>query len=40
MRLMLQFEDQVVAGESPRFFASQLPDQLLDAESWPAQRVD
>ena len=40
MRLMLQFEDQVVAGESPRFYASQLPDQLLDAESWPAQRVD
>ena len=40
MRLMLQFEDQVLAGESPRFYASQLPEQLLDAESWPAQRVD
>jgi AGCS family alanine or glycine:cation symporter len=40
MRLMSHFEDQVVAGESPRFYASQLPDQLLDAESWPAQQVD
>jgi AGCS family alanine or glycine:cation symporter len=40
MRLMSHFEDQVVAGESPRFYASQLPDQLLDAESWPAQQAD
>lgn len=40
MRLMSHFEDQVVAGVSPRFYASQLPDQLLDAESWPAQQAD
>jgi len=32
--------EQVVAGDPPRFSASPLPDQLLDAESWPAQRVD
>ncbi len=39
MRLMSQFEDQVKAGESPRFGVDQLPDQALDVESWPSQQA-
>jgi hypothetical protein len=39
MRLMSQFEDQVNAGESPRFGVDQLPDQALDVESWPSQQA-
>jgi AGCS family alanine or glycine:cation symporter len=40
MRLMIQFEDQIATGQSPRFYSNQLPDQVLDAESWPAQHPD
>lgn len=40
MQLMAQFEEQVSAGSAPRFSADQLPDQVLDPESWPAQQVD
>ena len=40
MQLIAQFEEQVSAGSAPRFSADQLPDQVLDPDSWPAQQVD
>jgi len=36
MKLITQFEEQVNAGESPRFYLEQLPGEALDTESWPA----
>jgi AGCS family alanine or glycine:cation symporter len=36
MQLIAQFEEQVNAGQSPRFYLDQLPDEALDAASWPA----
>ena len=36
MQLIAQFEEQVNAGQPPRFYLDQLPDEALDAESWPA----
>ena len=40
MKLIAQFEDQVNAGESPRFYHEQLPCEALDTESWPTQPAE
>ncbi len=40
MELLGHFEEHLGAGDSPRFSVSQLPDQMLDPESWPAHQVD
>ncbi|MEK9919610.1 MAG: alanine:cation symporter family protein, partial [Luminiphilus sp.] len=40
MELLGHFEEHLGAGDPPRFSVSQLPDQMLDPESWPAHQVD